>query len=124
MFEINSGYISLKAKTCGPRVSYFLVPGGCRPGSGPPAQQSLDTLKKKQTLKLKKEYRYSFLKLSFQLLCVISKTSEMFRSLTFTIADVKHLAHLPTHNHGRNSTRTNKQGIQCIVDTTKERLDL
>lgn len=32
-------------------VSYFLAPGGCRPGSGPPAQQSPDTLKREKEFK-------------------------------------------------------------------------
>ena len=36
-------------------VSYFLVLGGYRPGSGPPAQQSLGTLKKNTRFKLKKK---------------------------------------------------------------------
>lgn len=45
--------------------SYSLAPGGCRRGSGPPAQQSLDTLKAKQKerLKLKNKHKMKHSKL-------------------------------------------------------------
>lgn len=38
--------------------TYFLVPGGYRPGSGLQAQKSLDILEKKQS---EKEYRFSLI---------------------------------------------------------------
>lgn len=89
---------SLIINTCGlgawAEHTYFLAPGGCRPGSGPLAQQSLDTLEKKTTKGQRFSLIYKLLYVSIKLRLM---SSPFHLNPAFVGSDVNHLAYLPTN---------------------------